>query len=267
MPLKRKIALFPCLVSFSLFAEAFHNEAVEMYYSENHFLLSINLDEDGTPFLNLHRAARKAMTSLTIALGEWWGYSHCQRKYKVDSRGKFHEMERTDKFNETLRRFKVAISQLAADVQESLLGLSISFSNEVDLEDPEFKEANITEADVKEADAKEAQSIIAAMEVLPKLKNCALLFRFLPSPDLTRLAQKSVLKMITPKPDKTYEPFQFLKLPLEIQLEVLSYTDLVCPNDIKFKINSFVHKSEHCCGTCSDALLHCFCPPNTGATT
>lgn len=229
-----------------------HNEAIDIYYSENHFVVGLTVEEDGAPFLNLHRAVRKAMTSLTIGFGRWWWATSmdCPRKYVVDSKEEMvGKIDREGEFNENLRHLKTIISQLVADVQESQLGLSIIFPGYPD-----------------EQGIKEAQSIMMAVEALSELKNCALHFEWLPIPHLTKLAQETVLKVITPRPVETYGPFQFLKLPLEIQLQVLSYTDLVCPNDIKFKVNSFIHKSEYCCGNCNDAFFQCYCPPNTVGT-
>jgi hypothetical protein len=96
-------------------------------------------------------------------------------------------------------------------------------------------------------DVESAEEILAPMNQLPLLKECALRLGILPigntdvQSKLQNIAAKTALQLTGRWIDR---PFRFLDLPKEIQLQILSYTELVASRDL-----------QHVSAGCLDVIL------------
>jgi hypothetical protein len=134
-------------------------------------------------------------------------------------------------------------------------------------------------------DVESADEILAPMNQLPLLKECALRLGILPigntdvQSKLQNLATKTALELTGRWIDR---PFRFLDLPKEIQLQILSYTELVASRDLQHvsagcvpgrnPVTFFEHvgidinwysndvtTGIKCCGKCFDVSKICLC--------
>jgi hypothetical protein len=85
-------------------------------------------------------------------------------------------------------------------------------------------------------DLQTAKAIAEPLMMLPTLRDSALRLGEAYDAEIQELAESTV-RHLTNRPNLTVEPFQFSKLPKEIQLTILSYTDLVTSNEIKCNLN------------------------------
>ena len=74
-----------------------------------------------------------------------------------------------------------------------------------------------------------AQKILRPMQKLPKLANCSIRLGPIPDSALRQLAKDTVIKLTGRKSASPRNSFSFASLPIEIQRQILSYTDLVAP--------------------------------------
>ena len=82
--------------------------------------------------------------------------------------------------------------------------------------------------------------------------------------DLRRLAELAVWQVTSHS--QPGQPFRFLDLPEELQINILSHTDLVAPESISWVDGQGLDLSA-CCKRCIDALEACCCPLQHAAFT
>ena len=114
-----------------------------------------------------------------------------------------------------------------------------------------------------------AKILCKALARLPKLKECAIRLGRAPSQDISRLARKTALKMLFGKHgvSSTFTPYS--RLPKEIKLLILSYTDLglLRGSGSAFKTNERINVLNNkntqcgwCCERCTSSYEQCCCP-------
>ena len=114
-----------------------------------------------------------------------------------------------------------------------------------------------------------AKILCKALKRLPKLKECAIRLGRTPSHDINRLARKTAVKMLSGTQRVSSRFIPYSRLPKEIKLLILSYTNLTLlhshastfeENERINVMNSKIFHSGWCCERCTSSYEQCCCP-------
>lgn len=122
------------------------------------------------------------------------------------------------------------------------------------------------------ADRYTADMVVTLLSTFPILKDCALRIARDHNDEMQRLAEDTVYRLTGRSPPPRIPPFQFLRLPKEIQLNILNYTKLVNGHHITCD-ESWMNYGDSCSVGGAPApvpyegsgLLACFCSKSHSA--
>lgn len=243
-----------------------HDEVTSIAYSENSFSIFHTHPSGFLGFYALSTQAKASLRSLTVGLcfrsrdmqrevqHDWkyipdydspeesavasWKSIGSQPYWKSDFRYK------TMIGRATIEAWKRLVKALTITVTASQLALDVI----CDVEDYEIGE-----------------NLVKPIYRLPQLRKCAIRLNHSPDPYLRGLAEKAVLYATGQfhAPTLSGKPFRFLDLPAEIQRNILSHTDLVCPTDYAVghgvSFSTSFRWPNRCCKGCSDTNEACHC--------
>lgn len=224
-----------------------HEEVSALTWHENHFVLFFGGEWTFEFFDRLDPKAFQMMKSLSVSDTSpcEWSYRHGFRAMGAKLKKKPLESEQRMENNETsnkrlMARWESIFERLVVASHSTGLKLNIFCST-------------------RELEA--AQQVLRLLSRL-RLLRCTLHFSLCRNKALTRLARRTVARLIQLKPAAhDNQPFRFLDLPTETQLQILRHTDLICPGEICLKHPNLTHRPISCCGKCAFTPLGCCCPP------
>ncbi|KAI1662953.1 hypothetical protein F4813DRAFT_342452 [Daldinia decipiens] len=113
------------------------------------------------------------------------------------------------------------------------------------------------------ADEETACLAVKPLRYLPTLSSCEIRLSHKPDSQLQDIARKAALDALGQQPvEQPPESFPFLRLPLEIQLEILKYTDLVTPlSHVQWISSDKYHLETYSCEEPHEPPFHT-CHPN-----
>jgi hypothetical protein len=94
------------------------------------------------------------------------------------------------------------------------------------------------------ANMRTAQMVLEPLLDLPVLKEAAISLRDEPNESLQALARRTSLRLIGTREDDPFQPFRFLDLPLDLQLQILKFTPLDVPYYISWGPSERFYSSE-----------------------
>lgn len=254
--------------------KALYNEVFKILYTENRFRVCQTLAHGLRPLLDLSPYAVAYLRTLSIRLNRCCctGYEPCELKTGLFEEvegycGKCHSgggcrggrdvpLQLRTKLNgstaeaqgtshqqdaQTLYLWREVANHLSKHVQPGKLRLSV-----------------ICDC----ADEETAQHVTMPLTSLPRLAACDIRLGQRPNTSQADLAQKTALDLVGRPSDRS---FPFALLPFELQMRVLSYTQLVHPQGIiTWWPLTLPHMSE-CCLACTGTLDACCCYVQHGA--
>ena len=244
-----------------------HDEVEKLLYSENRFFITRRNTGGLESLLSLSLAAIRHLSHLTIRVNIAYCQGHCCNdrgrgpEYETFCPSLFKHMFDTplsngsDEERHTISQWQKICIRLASTLPNQLALYVICDCHDLET----------------------AEMIVESLSSLPKLRDCALRLATDRHSQLHHLAKKTVYSL-TGQLQPRSAPFRFLDLPKEIQLRILSYTNLVSGefsewgnNFAKYIGNRFFRSTW---GTCAESLdsftqqgygglgtplPHCFC--------
>ncbi|KAI1652024.1 uncharacterized protein F4817DRAFT_310903 [Daldinia loculata] len=201
------------VLNLLLVCRAIHVEVSSHLYSAN-TIVTHSLG----PLISLNTSSLSYLTSLKIHLNVA-GTTHCgQRYWGYDSEG----LRDSDPL---ISQWKAAIDHIAPHIKPRQLELAL-----------------ICDCEPRRANA--ANLVLAPLRQLPILRRCHIRLGCKPHRQLRQLAWSAAERAVGLAPPST---FQFLRLPPEIRIRILEYTDLVTPfNKIRWNPGAGYHTFREC---------------------
>jgi hypothetical protein len=238
----------PLPIQLLYVSRAISKECSRVFYSENKF--KICRSRHGG-FLPLHRMAGSTLDSIT-SLSIRLNACSCRsgRKHKDQRRCDYHQTCKggaggRDKPLDTISRNDKAVisdwrsvcARISSNIQPFHLRLFVICDT---------------------ANYQVATEVVEPLANMPTLRACSIRLGQTPNHELRRLAQATV-NQVTSKFGgiSRRRPFS-TQLPIEIQEEILGYTDLIVPQVLEWESTRGLIVSD-CCGKCTDALEACCC--------
>lgn len=249
-------------MSLLLVCRTMYDEVFNILYTENKFRICQTQPRGLTPLLQLSPRAVVHLTTLSIRLNRCCCTrdNSCQLKttYCDDEhycischsgcRGGqdtplklLHEGGNTTQDQNILSSWKQIVHHLAKNIQQETLHLSV-----------------ICDC----ADELTAEHIALPLIELPRLAACDIRLGQRPNTVQSDIAMRVALHLVG---KSSKQSFPFSKLPIELQMRVLSHTQLVHPNGIVTWRPLTNPASEECCLTCTETLDACCCYIQHGA--
>jgi len=230
-------------------SRAIHKEVLSILYSENKFRIARNNYGGLSPLLTLSSTALHSMTSLTIRLNS----CSCIPGHQCPDQRSFEkqcpECHDTCDWGGDIA-FSIAQPNSAALISEwkqvsERLALFIK---------PGKLKLNVV---CDTLDYVTAKQITDPLLKLPRLAECYIRLGQAPDHTLRSLAHETVYQLTGQAIHNPNQVFNFSALPIELQIHVLGYTDLISP--VKLGWNNRGLEWPSCCLRCTDALEACCC--------
>lgn len=108
------------------------------------------------------------------------------------------------------------------------------------------------------ANMRTAQMVLEPLLDLSVLKEAAISLRDEPNESLQALARRTSLRLIGTREEEPFQPFRFLDLPFDLQLQILKFTHLNVPHHIRWGPSERFYSSdwESCTGQESERARH-----------
>ncbi|KAL1988385.1 hypothetical protein VTN96DRAFT_10068 [Rasamsonia emersonii] len=202
-----------CGLTYNLLqtCRAIYNDIIPIIYSSNTFVIRRCALGGLGPLQNLSPNSIASLTHLVLYLKPSFddnGHGCCNSRTSV--REPFGSMSSAD--TATIEIWQQAATRLASYVQPHRLRLRATCDTQ---------------------DYNTAEQIVAPFRQFPRLKSCHI--RLGPRPDavLRRLAEETAMYSTTGVTTNRFSsPFPFRSLPAELQIKVLSFSDLIAPCEI-----------------------------------
>lgn len=246
-----------------LLRRSIHREASEMFYSRNKFIIRAHSAAD---FASLHHVSQRnlaLMTSLFIRIG----CRNCPRGHEVT----LHRVERCATCNTSLqpgRSLFLHGRDIFAEWSALCHRLKLAISSR------RLKFTLICDV----SSLAIGQQFLEPLSHLPTLRACTIRLGHAPDYELSILAQETSQKatdVFIP-----YGPFPFERLPKELRLHILSYTDLGQSGaytkkheELQIRERKLVNGTgdlsrswnRKCCTKCTETLVDCCCTASRAA--
>ena len=238
----------PRLPSSLLYASrAISNEVTYILYSENKFTINYRGARGLRPLRNLSRQALQALQSLTIRLNNcsciygfsWYTESIIRPCHTLCEEHALHDRPISNSARQDislLQEWTTLIERFTAEIHTGRLKLSLV----CDVKNPET-----------------AHHVIAPLNNIPRLKDCAIRLGKSPDWEIHSLARESVTCVTGQSLLKNSTAYNY-HLPEEIIEHILSFTDLVAPFELEWCFDKGLVPFD-CCKTCTETLDCCCC--------
>ena len=245
----------PLPIGLLLVSSAIYSEVMTMFYSENRFKICLTAPGGLTALFRMSPAALQAMTCLHVRLNNcgcvpghvcsldnrprsqpfFFSCPSCHRSCKCGTELPLSSQDA--ELGPLLLEWQNLTTHLARHLRSYQLRLSVVCDT---------------------LDQQVARQIVQPLQELPLLTGCAIRLGQSPNPRLRLLAETATRQAMGQPPiPSTIFPWQ--DLPSEIQLRVLSYSDLVAPRLVEWEEGWGLGRSA-CCQQCTDSLETCCCP-------
>ncbi|KAB8437444.1 hypothetical protein FH972_025122 [Carpinus fangiana] len=203
--------------NLELTCRTIYREACSILYSTNHFTIQYEQARGLSGLQHLTPSALSSLSRLTVCLNVTQcqntdPYSkNCDELWHWAKWGRYDEtalQSSSSRFKDILRDWEKAAHHLGSHCKPSTLKLYLI-------------------CDVENAEV--AVPILEPLFSMPQLAKCAIRLGQHPDSKLQDLAREAALRATKSTQDILSSPFPFLRLPRELRLHVLSYTDLITP--------------------------------------
>ncbi|KAI1135844.1 hypothetical protein F5Y05DRAFT_415841 [Hypoxylon sp. FL0543] len=218
------------ILNLLLICRLIYTEASSLLYSTN-TVITHNLE----PLLNFTKSSLSSITSLKIHLNASAATNHCSYRYAYYNLGSLNSLE------PVIHEWETAINRIAPHIEPNKLELWL-----------------ICDCEPGRVDL--AKLVLAPLRQLPMLRHCHIRLGCEPNHSLRQLAQDAAEQAIGILPVDSTPPrpvFPFLRLPSELRLKILEYTDLVAPlNRVVWHPNRGYSVTKKC-GACRYGPPYC----------
>lgn len=238
----------PLPISLLYVSRAISKECSHILYSENKFKICRSRHGGFLPLHSMAGTTLDSITSLSIRLN---ACSCCPRhKCKDQRHGDYHltckggcygrdkplgKISRNDK--SVISDWKRVCARISSNIKPFHLKLFV-----------------ICDAASYEVAAEVVQPLLK----MPTLQGCSIRLGQIPNHELHRLAQRTVYHVTGKSASTLKRRHCNTQLPIEIQEEILGYTDLIAPHVLEWEPDHGLTVSD-CCKKCTDALEACCC--------
>ena len=230
-------------------SHAISKECSQILYSNNRFKICRSRHGAFSPLHNLSRKTLALLTSLSVRLNAcscFPGHSHkkqlqactCHFSCKGGRSGLDKPLDRVSRSDRSVMSdWKHVCSRISKSIRPCHLRLYVVCDT---------------------ADYDVAIEVIEPLLKMQTLRDCSIRLGQAPNHELRRLAQKTVSHATGTLASGLNLPHCSTDLPVEIQQQILAYTDLVAPHVLQWEPNHGLTFFE-CCRKCTDALEVCCC--------
>ena len=208
-----------------------HQEVSTLFYSQNHFKIRYDDPNAFRTLCTLTPQSTALITTLTIHLNY---YSPCPPRDPF-SCGCLHRCQRCTRYKAygSCPRCLCSSNSPLSNISRHDKTVISEWAKLV-----KYIAPHITPSQLKlclicdTADRATAETILAPLTHFPILSECSIRISRSPDRDLQRLLKATTLRLTGRSENAFRRPFPFTLLPTELQLRILTHTDLVAPADL-----------------------------------